>query len=84
MENNNKMYVKKVVNIYIYIRDTTRRGQKTSECHLGTNDLSGASAFVGSITGSKWPETNNFLLKLVSLYLFSEMKAIPCEKLPRN
>ena len=27
---------------------------------------------------------NNFLLKLVSLFLFWEMKAIPCEKLPRN
>ena len=39
---------------------------------------------MGSITGSKWLETNNFLLKLVSLFLFWEMKAIPCEKLPRN
>ena len=39
---------------------------------------------MGSITGSKLPETNNFLLKLVSLFLFWEMKAIPCEKLPRN
>jgi hypothetical protein len=25
---------------------------------------------LGLITGSKWPETNNFLLKLVSLFLF--------------
>ena len=39
---------------------------------------------MGSITGSKWPETKHFLLKLVSLFLFWEMKAIPCEKLPRN
>ena len=29
-------------------------------------------------------ETNNFLLKLVSLFLFWEMKTIPCQKLPRN
>ena len=29
-------------------------------------------------------KTNNFLIKLVSLFLFWEMKAIPCEKLPRN
>ena len=28
------------------------------------------SAFVGSITGSKWPETKNFVLKLVILFLF--------------
>uniref|UniRef100_A0A674BDW0 Cholinesterase n=1 Tax=Salmo trutta TaxID=8032 RepID=A0A674BDW0_SALTR len=27
-------------------------------------------AFVGSITGSKWPETNNFLLKIIILFLF--------------
>ena len=40
--------------------------------------VSGASAFVGSIILS------NFLLKLDSLFLFWEMKAIPCEKLPRN
>jgi hypothetical protein len=39
---------------------------------------------VGSITGSKWPETKNFLLKLISLFLFWEMMAIPCEKLLRN
>ena len=39
---------------------------------------------MGSITGSKWPETNNFLLKLVSLFMFWDMKAIPCEKLPPN
>ena len=39
---------------------------------------------MGSITGSKWLETNNFLQKLVSLFLFWEMKAIPCEKLPRK
>jgi hypothetical protein len=32
--------------------------------------ISRASAFVGLITGSKWPETNNFLLKLVSLFSF--------------
>jgi hypothetical protein len=31
--------------------------------------VSGASAFVGSITGSKWTETKTFLLKLVSLFL---------------
>ena len=31
--------------------------------------VSGASAFVGSITGSKWPETKTFLLKLISLFL---------------
>ena len=46
--------------------------------------VSGASAFVGSIILSKWPEKDNFLLKLDSLFLFWEMKAIPCEKLPRN
>ena len=39
---------------------------------------------MGPITGSKWLETNNFLLKRVSLFLFWEMKAIPWEKLPRN
>ena len=44
--------------------------------------VSGASVFVGLITGSKCPETNNFLLKFVSLFLFWEMKTIPCEKLP--
>ena len=37
-----------------------------------------------SITGSKCPETKDFLLKLVSLFLFWEMKATPCEKLPGN
>ena len=26
--------------------------------------------FVGSITGSKWLETNNFDLKLISIFLF--------------
>ena len=46
--------------------------------------VSGASAFVGSIILSNWPEKDNFLLKLDSLFLFWEMKAIPCEKLPRN
>ena len=46
--------------------------------------LSGASAFVGLIILWKWPEKDNFLLKLDSLFLFWEMKAIPCEKLPRN
>ena len=40
-------------------------------------ELSGASAFVGSITGSKWPDTKNFLLKRISLFLFWEMKTIP-------
>ena len=39
---------------------------------------------MGSITVSKWSETKNFLLKLISLFLFWEMKAIPCKKLPRN
>jgi hypothetical protein len=29
-------------------------------------------------------ETKTFLMKLASLFLFWEMKAIPCEKLPRN
>ena len=37
---------------------------------------------VGSITGWKWPETKNFLLKLVSLFLFWEKDSIPCGKLP--
>ena len=46
--------------------------------------VSGASAFVGSIILSKWPEKENFLLKPTGLFLFWEMKAIPCEKLPRN
>ena len=46
--------------------------------------VSGASAFVGSIILTKWPEKDNFLLKLNSLFLFWEMKAIPCDKLPRN
>ena len=46
--------------------------------------VSGASAFVGSIILSKWPEKDNFLLKLDSLFLFWKMKAIPCKKLPRN
>ena len=50
----------------------------------GNSWVSGASAFVGSITGSKWPETKGFLLKLVSPFLFWERKANPCEKLPRN
>ena len=45
--------------------------------------VSGASAFVGSIILSKWPEKQNFLLKLDSLFLFWEMKAIPCEKLSK-
>ena len=40
--------------------------------------------FVGSIKRSKWPEKENFHLKLDSLFLFLEMKAIPCEKLLRN
>ena len=40
--------------------------------------VSEASACVGSITGSKGPETKCFLLKLVSLFLFWEMKYIPC------
>ena len=40
--------------------------------------------FVGSIKHSKWPEKENFHLKLDSLFLFLEMKAIPCEKLLRN
>ena len=44
--------------------------------------VSGASA--GLIILSKWPEKDNFLLKLNSLFLFWEMKAIPCEKFPRN
>ena len=39
---------------------------------------------MGLITGSKWPETNNFLLKLISLFLFWEIKAIPCENLPEE
>ena len=51
---------------------------------LRGSSVSGASAFVGSIILSKWPEKGNFLLKLDSLFLFWEMKAIPCEKLPRN
>ena len=46
--------------------------------------VSGASAFVGSIILSKWVEKENFLLKLDSLFLFWEMKAIPCEKLAKN
>ena len=51
---------------------------------LWASGVSGASAFVGSIILSKWPEKENFLLKLDSLFLFWEMKAIQCKKLPRN
>ena len=36
------------------------------------------------LQAQKCPETNNFLLKLVSLLFFGEIKAIPCEKLTRN
>ena len=36
--------------------------------------VSGASAFVASIILRKWPEKENFLLKLDSLFLFWEMK----------
>ena len=46
--------------------------------------VSGASSFVGANILSKWPEKDNFLLKLESPFLFWEMKVIPCEKLPRN
>jgi hypothetical protein len=37
---------------------------------VSTKTVSGASAFVSLITGSKCPETKYFLLKLVSLFLF--------------
>ena len=40
-------------------------------------------AFLWASIWSKWPEKENFL-KLDSLFLFWEIKAIPCEKLPRN
>ena len=46
--------------------------------------ISGASAFVGWIILSKWPEKENFLLQLDSLFLFWEIKAIPCQKLPSH
>ena len=39
--------------------------------------ISGASAFVGSIILWKWPEKD-------SLFLFWEMKAIPCEKIAKK
>ena len=39
---------------------------------------------MGSIILSKWPEKEKFHVKLASLFLFLEMKAIPCEKLRIN
>ena len=44
--------------------------------------VSGASA--GSIILSKWPEKDNFLLKLDSLLLFWEMKAIPFREIAKK
>lgn len=35
---------------------------------------------MGSIILSKWPEKENFHVKLASLFLFLEINAIPCEK----
>ena len=43
--------------------------------------VSGASACVGSIILWKWPEKENFLLKLDILFLFWEMKREIAKKL---